>query len=69
MESVGYAQALECVEGTRTLESAIADTAQKTRHYAKRQWTWFKKEPGARLVAPPYDVEALARQTLEAEGA
>jgi len=69
MESVGYAQALECLDGTMTLEQAVADTAQKTRHYAKRQWTWFKKEPGARLVAPPYDVAALAKVTLQAETA
>lgn len=54
MRAVGYAQALECLEGRLTVEQAIADVAQKTRHYAKRQWTWFKKEPGAVFVKPPY---------------
>ncbi len=54
MGSVGYAQALEVVDGTLTLEAAIAKTAQQTRRYAKRQLTWFKKEKGARFVAPPY---------------
>jgi tRNA dimethylallyltransferase len=54
MGSVGYSQALAVVDGRLTLDAAIADTAQKTRRYAKRQLTWFKKERGARFVAPPY---------------
>jgi len=54
MGAVGYAQALAVVEGRLGLEAAVADTAQKTRRYAKRQLTWFKKERGARFVAPPY---------------
>ena len=54
MGAVGYAQALGVVEGSLSLEAAVADTAQKTRRYAKRQLTWFKKERGARFVTPPY---------------
>jgi len=60
MKAVGYAQALDCLEGRLTREEAIAKTAQATRHYAKRQWTWFKKEKGARFVKPPYDAAAIA---------
>lgn len=60
MGSVGYSQALLCLDGQMTREEAIADTAMKTRHYAKRQFTWFKKEPGATFVLPPYD-EVLSR--------
>lgn len=55
MRSVGYAQALEVIDGKLTPERAEELTAQATRNYAKRQYTWFKKEPGARFVAPPYD--------------
>lgn len=54
MRAVGYAQALAVVDGSMTRAQAIADVAQKTRHYAKRQWTWFRKEQGARFVPPPY---------------
>jgi tRNA dimethylallyltransferase len=61
MRAVGYAQALAHVDGTMSIGQAIADVAQKTRHYAKRQWTWFKKEAGARFVKPPY-AEILARR-------
>jgi tRNA dimethylallyltransferase len=54
MRAVGYAQALQVVDGTMSEREAIDDVAQKTRHYAKRQWTWFRKEPGAIRVQPPY---------------
>ncbi len=50
MKAVGYAQALEVLDGTMTEAEAIASTAQATRHYAKRQLTWFRKEQGARFV-------------------
>jgi tRNA dimethylallyltransferase len=59
MIAVGYAQALAVVEGRMTEADAITDVAQKTRHYAKRQWTWFRKEQGARPIQPPYDVASL----------
>jgi tRNA dimethylallyltransferase len=54
MGSVGYAQALEVVDGRLTLEKAIELAAQATRHYAKRQLTWFRKEKGAVFIKPPY---------------
>jgi tRNA dimethylallyltransferase len=57
MRAVGYVQALACLEGRLSREEAIADAARATRHYAKRQWTWFRKEPGATLVQPPFEVE------------
>lgn len=59
MGAVGYLQALAVVEGRMTKEEAISDTAQKTRHYAKRQWTWFRKEKGARFLSPPWTLSSL----------
>ncbi len=60
MRSVGYVEALAVVEGRTGLEDAIAQAAQRTRHYAKRQLTWFKKEAGAIFVEPPWDLDAIA---------
>lgn len=51
MRAVGYLQALQVVDGTMSEPEAISDVAQATRHYAKRQLTWFKKEKGARHVS------------------
>jgi len=44
-ESLGYQQALQAVRGSITEEQAIASTQLETRRYAKRQLTWFRKEP------------------------
>lgn len=61
MRSVGYAQALDVIEGRLELARAIELTAQATRNYAKRQFTWFKKEP-ATFLKPPYDAAAISTQ-------
>lgn len=44
-ESLGYKQALAHIRGSMTLEEAIASTQIETRQYAKRQWTWFRRDP------------------------
>ncbi|MFN7936173.1 MAG: tRNA (adenosine(37)-N6)-dimethylallyltransferase MiaA [Bryobacteraceae bacterium] len=43
-ESLGYKQALAWMEGNCTLAEAVEETQKQTRHYAKRQWTWFKRD-------------------------
>ena len=43
--SLGYAQALAILEGTLPREAAIAQAQQGHRNYAKRQLTWFRREP------------------------
>jgi tRNA dimethylallyltransferase len=42
----GYRRVVEYLRGERTLESAIEQTKLDVRHYAKRQLTWFRREPG-----------------------
>lgn len=49
-ESLGYRQALNVVRGEMDVAQAIADTALRTRQYAKRQMTWFRHEPGIRMI-------------------
>jgi tRNA dimethylallyltransferase len=61
MGAVGYVQALACVEGQMSEAAAIADVAQKTRHYAKRQWTWFRKAAATGLTLERPDAEAVQR--------
>jgi tRNA dimethylallyltransferase len=41
----GYRRVCEFLRGERTLESAIEQTKQDVRNYAKRQMTWFRREP------------------------
>ena len=42
-QSIGYAQMVRHLAGEITLERAVYEIKRDTRHYAKRQITWFKK--------------------------
>jgi len=42
-QAIGYKEFFEYIEGTKTLEQCTELLKQKTRNYAKRQITWFKK--------------------------
>ena len=42
----GYRRVVEYLHNERTLENAIEQTKMDIRHYAKRQLTWFRQEPG-----------------------
>ncbi len=43
-EALGYKQALRHLRGELTLGEAVASTQLETRQYAKRQWTWFRRD-------------------------
>lgn len=47
MQGIGYKELLEYLEGSISLQEAIDMIKQGTRNYAKRQLTWFKKDPRA----------------------
>jgi tRNA dimethylallyltransferase len=44
LESHGYKQALQFLRRELTLEAALEQAQRNTRRYAKRQWTWFRRE-------------------------
>ncbi len=46
----GYRRVVEYLNGQRDLESAIEQTKLDVRHYAKRQLTWFRQEPGVEWI-------------------
>lgn len=45
MESVGYRQAQAHLDQQMTLDEAISNTTIRTSQYAKRQMTWFRRDP------------------------
>ena len=45
LASLGYAQAAALLRGELTGDQAIAAAQQGHRNYAKRQLTWFRKDP------------------------
>jgi tRNA dimethylallyltransferase len=44
-QAIGYRQLVRYLEGNGSLEQAAAETIVETRRFAKRQETWFRKEP------------------------
>ncbi len=40
----GYKRFVEYLQGQRTLESAVEQMKLDTRHYAKRQWSWWRAQ-------------------------
>jgi len=45
LTSLGYKQAVQMLRGELTRDSAVAAAQQAHRNYAKRQLTWFRREP------------------------
>ena len=44
MKGLGYKEILAYLDGETTLEEAVRILKRDTRHFAKRQITWFKRE-------------------------
>jgi tRNA dimethylallyltransferase len=45
LQSLGYAQAIAVLRNQLTRDEAVAQAQQGHRNYAKRQLTWFRREP------------------------
>ena len=50
LDSLGYRQALQCIRGELTEPDAIKAAQQGHRNYAKRQLTWFRREPNVHWI-------------------
>ena len=44
MQGLGYKEILDYLDGKMTLEEAVSLIKKETRHFAKRQLTWFRRE-------------------------
>jgi tRNA dimethylallyltransferase len=63
--SLGYAQALRHLRGELTLEQAITAAQQTHRNYAKRQMTWFRREPEVHWIAGFGDEASVQREAAD----
>ena len=50
LDSLGYRQARSVLDGTMSEQDAITAAQQGHRNYAKRQMTWFRREPDVRWI-------------------
>ena len=52
LQTVGYREIFEFLNGKNTLERAVEDIKKNTRRYAKRQITWFRKDKEIKWFEP-----------------
>jgi tRNA dimethylallyltransferase len=66
LDSLGYKQARAVLRGEMTPPEAITSAQQGHRNYAKRQLTWFRREPDVLWLPGSGDDPAIAAQALAA---
>lgn len=67
MQGLGYKEILDYLDGNCTLEEAIYTIKRDTRHFAKRQLTWFKRERDVIWINKQsfgYDAERILDEML-----
>lgn len=64
-QAIGYRQLVRHVMGEWSLERAVGETIRDTRRFAKRQETWFRKEPGIVWFPGQNNLEGLISDVLE----
>ena len=68
MQGLGYKEILAYLEGEYSLEEAVYVLKRDTRHFAKRQLTWFRREKDVIWVNKPdfdYDDKKILEYILE----
>jgi tRNA dimethylallyltransferase len=68
MQGLGYKEILDYLNGVCSLEEAIYILKRDTRHFAKRQLTWFRRERDVIWIdkqALQYDEEIILEKMLE----
>ena len=68
MQGLGYKELLAYLDGECTLEEAVYIIKRDTRHFAKRQLTWFRRERDVVWVdksAFDYDDEKILKYMIE----
>jgi tRNA dimethylallyltransferase len=64
LQTVGYSELLDYLNGNLTLDKAVERIKINTRQYAKRQMTWFKKDEEIKWVNPQIPHQALPEDIL-----
>ena len=64
MQGIGYKEIIEYLNGSITLQEAVEKIKLNTRHYAKRQITFFKKLPNL-VYLKPDTIEDIADRIIE----
>jgi tRNA dimethylallyltransferase len=68
LTSLGYKQAMQFLRGEIDRKLALSSAQQAHRNYAKRQMTWFRREPAVRWLAGFGDDTQIQAEAIEAAG-
>ena len=74
MQGLGYKEILAYLDGEYSLEEAVYRIKRDTRHFAKRQITWFKREKEVIWINKPdfsYDDDKILdfmKKEMESKG-
>ena len=67
--AIGYKEFFPYFEGTRSIEDCVDDLKKASRHYAKRQLTWFRRESGfVTMFSDLQDPDEMAHHILRQKG-
>ncbi len=69
LASLGYKQAVQLLRGELTREQALQGAQQAHRNFAKRQMTWFRREPEATWMKGFGDDVQIQQEALRCVGA
>jgi tRNA dimethylallyltransferase len=68
MQAIGYRQVVEHLRGERSLSETIALVKTRTRQYARRQMTWFRRQTGLTWIElQPGDAASSVAERLAAD--
>jgi len=59
LQTVGYKELFAYFDGEWDLQTAMAEIKKNTRRYAKRQMTWFRRDPETTYFNPEEEVEIM----------
>ena len=65
MTGIGYRQFVRYIRGEITFDEAVRQMKRDSRHYAKRQWTWWRHHGDAKAVSGAQEAIALATDFLK----
>jgi tRNA dimethylallyltransferase len=64
MTGIGYAELNAVIDGRQTLSEAIERIKTRTRQYARRQMTWFKRDPRIKWVEKDAEAFVMVKRWL-----
>ncbi len=64
-QALGYKELLAHLEGACSLDEALERIVQRTRAFARRQWSWFRRDPRIAWLGPDEDPAGVVGALLD----